>query len=158
MLSKEAKFWLWNAKGIFLNECFIVMQLAIEVPDTETKPVHPGRFFVRRPILEPRRPQTPLLEPRRSQSPVFEQKRQKSLILEPRRLQNDVMEGRNIVGVSGIQNGLGKLNGSEIQRKHGKQNHQMTQSGFPSLPNVYDTSGWEVKRRRSFYSGLGTRL
>ena len=47
----------------------------------------------------------------------------------------------NIEGSSGIQNGLGRLNGSENQRKHRKQNHQMTQRGFPSLPNVCDTSG-----------------
>ena len=118
VLSKEAKFWLWNAKWFFLNESFIFMQLAIKVPDTKTKPVQSGSFFVQRPILEPRRPRSPVLKPRKLQK----------------------TEERNIEGSSGIQNGLGKQNGSENQRKHGKQNHQMTQRGFPSLPNVYDTS------------------
>ena len=55
MLSKQAKFFIWNAKGVLLNECFIFFQLAIKVPDTERKLIQPGQFYVRKPILEPRR-------------------------------------------------------------------------------------------------------
>ena len=54
-LSKQAKFFIWNAKGVFLNECFICIQLAIKVPDTKTKLVQHGKFYVRNPTLEPRR-------------------------------------------------------------------------------------------------------
>ena len=54
-LSKQAKFLIWNAKGVFLNECFIFVQLTIKVPSTETKLTQPGQFYVRNPISEPRR-------------------------------------------------------------------------------------------------------
>ena len=37
--SKQTKFFLWNSKGIFPNECFILIHLAVKVPDTKTKPV-----------------------------------------------------------------------------------------------------------------------
>ena len=54
-LSKQAKFFIWTAKGVFLNECFIFLGLAIKVPDTKVKLFQPGQFYVRSPILEPRR-------------------------------------------------------------------------------------------------------
>ena len=54
-LSRESKFLIWVAKGIFLNEGFIFFQLAIKVDNTKTKLVQPGPFYVRPPTLEPRR-------------------------------------------------------------------------------------------------------
>ena len=53
---------MWNAKGICLNESFILIHLAVKVPDTKTKPVHPGMFYMQSPILEPRRLRRPVLE------------------------------------------------------------------------------------------------
>ena len=54
-LSRESKFLIWVAKGIFLNEGFIFFQLAIKVDNSKTKLVQPGHFYVRPPTLEPRR-------------------------------------------------------------------------------------------------------
>ena len=54
-LSPEYKFLIWNVKGAVLNECFLLVQLAIKVPDTRKKNIPSCRFYVRSPTLEPRR-------------------------------------------------------------------------------------------------------
>ena len=68
VLSKQSKFFIWTTKGVFMNECSIFLGLASEVPDTKSRLVRPGSFYVRSPVLEPRRP----WQSEREQLTVFE--------------------------------------------------------------------------------------
>ena len=147
-LSKQSKFFLWNAKGVFLNECFIFIQLSIEVPDTRTKLVKSGQFYVRSPSFEPRRPILKL------GSPIFEPIRVglRSPILEPRWLHQskrkqkeeyNVLEERTSEGSLGTKNEQGFQNKAGNQSGSRVQNHKMVVHvqvhDLPSLPCVYDT-------------------
>ena len=146
-LSKQSKFYIWTAKGVFLNECFIFVALTIKVPDSKTRFVQPGQFYVRSPILEPRRP---ILEPRKQPQLKREPKASTSAHLET----VAVVEWRAGEGSWGMQNRLvGNQNESGDQDKPGcSQSSSMRRGGggivyswslikpdISPLPCVYDT-------------------
>ena len=141
VLSKESKFLIWTTKGVFLNECFILTQLAIEAPDRKLKLVHPGQFYVRSPILEPRRPW----------QNTREGKVATMCGAHTQHLQQIVVLGE---GCSGRQNGAqGRGKGSENQDQAGCSNwtsssragvvisysRNFMEPDLPALPEVYDT-------------------
>ena len=141
VLSKESKFLIWTTKGVFLNECFILTQLAIEAPDRKLKLVHPGQFYVRSPILEPRRPW----------QNTREGKVATMCGAHTPHLQQIVVLGE---GCSGRQNGAqGRGKGSENQDQAGCSNwtsssragvvisysRNFMEPDLPALPEVYDT-------------------
>ena len=154
-LSKQAKFLIWNAKGVFLNECFIFVQLTIKVPSTETKLTQPGQFYVRNPILEPRR------LPQIKREPTIGVHRiQQIMVLEKKTGEGSSgqkeLKDFDSSGSSGIQTRHQdhsiSQNYSEIQNqnmnysrsKNGYQNYKRIQpdllANCSAMPEVYDTS------------------
>ena len=145
-LSNQSKFYIWTAKGVFLNEGFIFLGLAIKVPDTKTRLEKPGQFYVRNPILEPRRP---ILEPKKPRQSKIEPKVSTSAHLQT----VVVLEGGAGEGSSGMQNRLvGNRNGSGNQDQPGcsKSSSRSRRGGIvyswslmdpdiSALPCVYDT-------------------
>ena len=78
-LSVKAQFWIWNiTEFLSIEGLHLVLPLLLDVPSQGTELVTGGQFYVRRPELEPRRPQLPPIGggerssrfgPRKSQPP-----------------------------------------------------------------------------------------
>ena len=105
--------------------CFIFVQLAIKVPSTETNLVQPGQFYVRNPILEPRRP--PQIKRRPT---IGVHQIQQIMVLEKKTGEGSSgqkgLQNFEISGSSGIQNR--HQDHSRSQNYSGIQNHNLNYS------------------------------